>query len=102
MKTVNIAELKNRLSVYLNEVRAGREILIRDRNLPIARIVPLRRHPEQDAELLHLEAQGKIRLGEGAVDDAFWTLPAPRVSSKAIRKAVDFERDEDRQEKKDG
>jgi hypothetical protein len=31
MKSVNIAELKNRLSVYLNDVKAGEEILVRDR-----------------------------------------------------------------------
>ena len=31
MKSVNIAQLKNRLSSYLNEVRAGEEIVIRDR-----------------------------------------------------------------------
>jgi prevent-host-death family protein len=94
MKTVNIAELKNRLSVYLNEVRAGKEILVRDRNLPIAKIVPLRRLPQDDGELLHLEAQGKIRLGEGPIDNAFWNLPAPRVSVEAIRKAMEWERDE--------
>jgi antitoxin (DNA-binding transcriptional repressor) of toxin-antitoxin stability system len=37
MKSVNIAELKNRLSLYLKEVRAGEEIVIRDRDLAIAR-----------------------------------------------------------------
>ena len=31
MKSVNIAELKNHLSVYLNDVKAGEEILVRDR-----------------------------------------------------------------------
>jgi len=29
MKSVNIAELKNRLSVYLNDVKAVEEILVR-------------------------------------------------------------------------
>ena len=29
MKSVNIAELKNRLSVYINDVKAGEEILVR-------------------------------------------------------------------------
>jgi prevent-host-death family protein len=95
MKVVNIAELKNRLSVYLNEVKAGKEILIRDRNLPIAKIVPLHRLPQEDGELLRLEAQGKIRLGEGAIDDEFWNLSAPRVTVEAIRKAMKWERDED-------
>lgn len=94
VKIVNIAELKNRLSVYLNEVRAGREILVRDRDLPIARIVPLRRD-EGDSELLALERQGKIRVGEGVVEDDFWDLPAPRVRVDALRKALAQERDED-------
>ena len=35
MKSVNIAELKSRLSKYLADVRAGEEILVRDRNQPI-------------------------------------------------------------------
>jgi len=95
MKSVNIAELKNRLSWYLNEVRAGEEILIRDRDLPIARIVPFQLAPDQDAELLSLAAQGKLRLGEGVLDESFWDLPAPRVPADALRQAIDRERDED-------
>ena len=39
--TVSIAQLKNGLSGYLKRVRAGETILIRDRDLPIARIEPL-------------------------------------------------------------
>ncbi len=42
MKTVRIAELKNRLSAYLREVRGGEEILVSDRETPIARLVPIR------------------------------------------------------------
>ena len=95
MKTVNIAELKNRLSVYLNEVRGGEEIVIRDRNLPIARIVPLNRSSGHDDELMTLAAQGKLRLGEGVIDDSFWDLPAPRVAPELLRTALEKERDED-------
>lgn len=92
MKSVNIAELKNRLSLYLNEVRAGREILVRDRDLPIARIVPLYRDAESDAELSALEAQGKIRVGEGTIEESFWELPAPRVPADALRRVIEQER----------
>jgi prevent-host-death family protein len=95
MKSVNIAELKNRLSWYLNEVRAGEEILVRDRNLPIARIVPLQLAPDHDAELLALAAQGKLRLGEGELDESFWDLPAPRISPEVLRRIVEQERNED-------
>jgi prevent-host-death family protein len=94
MKSVNIAELKNRLSVYLNDVKAGEEILVRDRNQPVARIVPLARSKDEDEELT-LASQGKLRLGHGVLDKSFWALPAPRVSAAALRRAIQHERDED-------
>jgi prevent-host-death family protein len=40
MRSTNIADLRNRLTQYLREVRAGEEIIVRDRNRPIAKIVP--------------------------------------------------------------
>ena len=36
MRSVNVAELKNRLSKYLTFAKGGEEIVIRDRNLPVA------------------------------------------------------------------
>ena len=41
MQTVNIAELKNNLSAYLERVRHGEEVIVKDRNRPIARLMPL-------------------------------------------------------------
>jgi prevent-host-death family protein len=95
MKSVNIAELKNRLSVYLNEVKAGHEVLVRDRNTPIARIVPITHKPGHENELLALAAQGKIRLAEDAMDESFWDLPAPRVPAKILKRVLAQERDDD-------
>ena len=95
MKSVNMAELKNKLSLYLHQVRAGEEILIRDRGVPIARIVPLAPGAGQEDELAALAAQGKVRLGIGAIDDSFWLLPAPRVSRGILRQTLDQERNED-------
>lgn len=95
MKSVNIAELKNHLSVYLNDVKAGEEILVRDRNQPVARIVPLTRSRDEDEELMALAVQGKLRLGEGSLEESFWEMPAPRVPAAALRAAVEHERDED-------
>ena len=36
MVSVNVAELKNRLSKYLTFVKGGEEIVIWNRNLPVA------------------------------------------------------------------
>jgi prevent-host-death family protein len=41
MKSVKIAELKDRLSEHLRAVEQGDEVIVTDRNRPIARIVPL-------------------------------------------------------------
>ena len=37
---VGIAELKSKLSEYLRAVRSGGEVVIKDRETPIARLVP--------------------------------------------------------------
>lgn len=43
MKSVRIAELKDRLSEHLRAVEGGAEVVVTDRNRPIARIVPVER-----------------------------------------------------------
>jgi hypothetical protein len=68
---------------------------VRDRNQPVARIVPLARSMDEDEELLTLASQGKLRLGHGVLDDSFWAMPAPHVPAAALRRAVEQERDED-------
>jgi prevent-host-death family protein len=39
-KPVGVAEFKARLSEYLRAVRKGRELVIQDRDQPVARVVP--------------------------------------------------------------
>ena len=41
MRTVNIGDLKARLSSHIQSVRRGEEVLVCDRNRPVARIVPV-------------------------------------------------------------
>lgn len=94
MKTVNVADLKSDLTVYLNEVKAGEEIVINESDQAIARILPFRRE-EEDQELLALAAQGKIRLGRGVLDDSFWDLPAPEVPMEVLQRAIEEDRNED-------
>lgn len=59
MPTVNVAELKNSLSRYLRVVRAGGELIIKDRDRPIARIVPFDPAPDEcEARLI---AEGRMK-----------------------------------------
>ena len=54
MRTVNIADLKARLSAHIQRVRDGEEVLVCERNRPVARIVPchLENHNNQERRLI--------------------------------------------------
>jgi len=67
MKSVNVAELKNQLSKYLTFAKGGEEIVIRDRNLPVAMLVPFSPGEATEEELL-LVAAGKMRLPKRSID----------------------------------
>lgn len=74
MTSVNVAELKNRLSHYLRMVRRGEAILVRDRDTVIARIEPAGPNAEggdDGARLADLESRGILRRGTGKIDRAF-------------------------------
>ncbi len=93
MQTVNIADLKNNLSAYLEQVRNGLELVVKDRNRPIARLLPL--GEDFDAEEEYLVAAGLMRLPLEAKSDDFLDYPAPEVSIEKIRGIISRERDED-------
>jgi prevent-host-death family protein len=54
MRTVNIGELKARLSAHIEMVKNGEEVLVCDRNRPVARIVPcsVEDEPERERRLI--------------------------------------------------
>lgn len=95
MRSINIAELKNHLSAYLDEVQAGHEIVIHHRQRPIAKLVPVERPEEFDKELLALAAAGKARLPEAPLPESFWEMPAPKLSAKKTAAVLRADRDED-------
>lgn len=95
MQTVNIADLKNNLSAWLEQVKNGEELVVKDRNKLIARIMPLVAGEDLDAEEEALVAAGLMRLPLKEKNDDFLDMPAPEVSSDAIRAVIRTERDED-------
>jgi len=95
MQTVNIADLKNNLSAYLEQVKNGEELIIKDRNRPIARLMPLTSGEDLDAEEEALVAAGLMRLPLEPMSDDFLKLPAPDVPLETIRAVIRAERDED-------
>jgi prevent-host-death family protein len=97
MQTAAVSELKASTSEYLAKVKSGEEILITDRGLPIAKIIPLRRTGDAlNARMMHLERAGMIRRGSGNIPDNFWTEPRPQDSRGAALAALLAEREEER------
>ncbi|MDQ3221216.1 MAG: type II toxin-antitoxin system Phd/YefM family antitoxin [Pyrinomonadaceae bacterium] len=96
MKTANIAELKNHLSAYLAEVKRGGEVLVSDRNVPFAKIVPLNYTDDYEAEELELVAKGIMTLPEidEPLPDSFWEEERPNVSLEKILEIIREDRDE--------
>ncbi|HZD47865.1 MAG TPA: type II toxin-antitoxin system prevent-host-death family antitoxin [Silvibacterium sp.] len=99
MKSVQIGDLKNHLSAHLRDVRKGEEIIVRDRNLPVARIIPYVPDSIEEQERM-LIAAGKLRPPKNPPKDRkkwleeFWALPRPNLDSETAKRAVLEEREE--------
>jgi prevent-host-death family protein len=95
MRSVNVAELKNRLSKYLAFARQGEEIVIRDRNLPVAKLVPFSAGDAEDEELT-LVAAGKMRLPKVRLNlKELWKIPTGSVTGNKTIQAVLDDREEE-------
>jgi antitoxin (DNA-binding transcriptional repressor) of toxin-antitoxin stability system len=95
---VNVAELKNRLSHYLREVRNGGSVLVRDRHRVIARIEPAGGSSVATTDdmtwLDELEHRGTIRRGKGALPRG-WHSRRTEIDADVVG-ALLAERDEAR------
>ena len=88
MRSVNIAELKNQLSKYLTFAKGGEEIIIRDRNLPVAKLVPFSAEEASEEELL-LVAAGKLRLPQNPLNvDQLLKIRTGKVSGNEAIQAL--------------
>jgi antitoxin (DNA-binding transcriptional repressor) of toxin-antitoxin stability system len=94
MRSVNVAKLKNQLSKYLTFAKGGEEIVIRDRNLPVAKLVPFSTDEGSEEELL-LVAAGKMRLPKAEVKLAeLARIPTGTVASNEAIAALVGDREE--------
>jgi prevent-host-death family protein len=92
MKTVNIAELKARLSAHIRRVRNGEEVIVCDRNRPVARIVPC--GLEHSAQVRQLVARGVItpplRKRHARAE---WPVPPGNISDEVMERVWREERE---------
>jgi len=93
MRTVKIGALKAKLSAHIQYVKNGEEIIVCDRDTPVAKIVPIR--------VDSLSEHHKRLIAEGLMEppkkkrdpNAKWiTKDLPRISEEAAAELWDEER----------
>ena len=96
MQTATVVRLKAELSRYLRLVKGGDEVVVTERGVAVARLVPIPKARGDLESLRDLERQGLIRLGSGVLPRDFWRLPRARDPRGAVLKALLEERDSGR------
>ena len=89
VKEVGIRELKNRLSHYVRQARAGQEILVTDRGEGVAELVPPQRRRQGlplRQRLSEMARRGLATVGVPRVRRLYRRLPriAPRGTAKRL------------------
>lgn len=93
MHTVNISDLKARLSAHIQLVRDGEEVLVCDRNKPVARIVPCRVEDYSKREQL-LVTRGMLTPPlKRRPSPASWPEPPGDVSDEVMERVWREERE---------
>jgi antitoxin (DNA-binding transcriptional repressor) of toxin-antitoxin stability system len=94
MRSVNVAKLKDQLSKYLTFAKSGEEVVIRDRSLPIAKLVPFSTENADEQELT-LVAAGKLRMPVEQLDiKALLKIPTGTVKGNKAVEALLADREE--------
>jgi prevent-host-death family protein len=93
MRTVNISDLKAQLSAHIQLVKNGEEVLVCDRNKPVARIVPCRLtdYSEQEQRLV---AHGVLTLPlKRRRASVSWPAPPGNISDEVMEQVRREERE---------
>lgn len=93
MEKATISQLKDRLSAYLKKVRAGRTILVVDRDQPIAHIERIEPGGAADDRVARLERAGLVRRGKGRVDPGALRRDMPRARASVLGALLDERRE---------
>jgi len=81
MRTASITEAKNGLSALLEMVKAGDDVVITERGVPIARLVPVSRTDDADSRIARLERAGILRRATGPIPYDLIASPPPSLGA---------------------
>lgn len=75
-KTTSVVDLKARLSEHLRLVKAGNELVITERGVPVARVVPLDEGQRRSTRRLRLTRGGLMKPGRGKLPAVLKKAPS--------------------------
>jgi len=79
MKTSSISSAKNQLSALIKRVQRGDSIVITDRGVPVAKLVPVQLGTGVPERIIALAQHGLARLPEHKPDTQWLDLPRPSL-----------------------
>ena len=91
-RTTTVVQLKARLSEYLRIVKAGGELLVTERGVPIARVVPLNEAERKSTRRLRLARAGLLKPGRGRVPKLLQSPPTGEPVGAGVLEALLAER----------
>ena len=92
MRTVNISVLKAKLSAHIEMVKNGEEVLVCDRNKPVARIIPCSTVDESERER-RLIARGVLVPAKKKRSRVSWPDPPGNISDEVMERLWQEERE---------
>jgi prevent-host-death family protein len=96
MRTAKISELKAKLSAHIAYVKNGEEVLILDRNTPVARLVSVGPFEAEDARMRRLIAKGILTPPKAPRPEGYILPepPGPMISQEVMDQVWKEERED--------
>jgi prevent-host-death family protein len=95
MRTAKISELKAKLSAHIEYVKRGEEVLILDRNTPVARLISIAPAEDRDQQMQRLIARGIVTPPKRprVKGEKLPSPPGPMISQEVMEQVWREERD---------
>jgi prevent-host-death family protein len=94
--TASIAQVKARLSEYIRRVKAGNEVVVTERGVPVARLTGLEVAERRATRRDRLARSGVVKPGKGRVRRALQSPPDGQTEGAEVLAALLADRDEGR------
>ena len=91
-RTVSVVELKAKLSEHLRQVKSGHELIVTERGIPVARMLPLDDGERRSTRRLRLTRSGALKPGRGKLPAALERPPSGPDDGQAVVDALLAER----------